>query len=95
MKTLSTSDLATVTGGKDTHTAPTSSSSVNNDQLYSAIQGIQSSLNDLSKNQNQGLFSNQGLMFMTMALAMRQSSQTTVVYRGGWHRNSITWRTSW
>jgi hypothetical protein len=88
MKTLTPSDLETVTGGKDA--TPT-----NNDQLYSAIQGIQSSLNDLSKNHNQGFFSNQGLMFMTMALALRQSSQTTVVYRGGWHRNSITWRTSW
>ena len=93
MKTLSTSDLANVTGGKDATSIPTSS--CNNDQLYSAIQGIQSSLNDLGKNQNQGLFSNQGLMFMTMALAMRQQSNTTIVYRGGWHRNSITWRTSW
>lgn len=90
MKTLSTSDLETVTGG----TTPTNNtSSCNNDQLMSAIEGIQSSLKDLGKNQNQGLFSNQGLMFMTMALAMRQSSQTTVVYRGGGHRrNSITWR---
>lgn len=90
MKTLTTSDLATVTGGKDVQPLSTSCNN-NNDALFSAIQGIQSSLKDLGKNQNQGLFSNQGLMFMTMALALRQSSQTTIVY-GGHRRSSITWR---
>ncbi len=92
MKTLSTSDLANVTGGKDATSI--SAGSCNNDQLYSAIQGIQSSLKDLGKNQNQGLFSSQGMMFMTMALALRQQN-TTVVYRGGGNGCRFSWRASW
>jgi hypothetical protein len=80
MKTLSTVDLAQVTGG----------TSSNNDQvLYSraqpSLQGIESSLSDLGKNQNQGMFSgSNGLMFMTMAtLAMSQRQNNVVVVTAG------------
>jgi len=95
MKTISDVELALVTGGKGpdaTTVSPSSGgTSSNNDAVLSALQGIQSSINDLGT--KQGLFSgNNGLLFMTMALAMRQSAQTTVVYGGGCRRNSITWR---
>lgn len=88
MKTLSNLDLAQVTGG----------TSSNSDQVLSSLQGIQSSLSDLGKNQNQqGLFSGQsGMMFMTMAtLAMSQRQNNVVVVdaqRGGyWHRRRHCW----
>ena len=83
MKTLSNADLAQVTGG-------------NNDQVLSSLQGIQSSLSDLGKNQNQGMFSGgSGLMFMTMAtLAMSQRQNSVVVVPGGggyWHHRRHCW----
>jgi hypothetical protein len=87
MKTLSTVDLAHVTGG----------TSSNSDQVLSSLQGIQSSLSDLGKNQNQGVLSGQnGLMFMTMAtLAMSQRQSNVVVVdrgRGGyWHHRRHDW----
>jgi hypothetical protein len=87
MKTLSTVDLAQVTGG----------TSSNNDQVFSSLQGIESSLADLGKNQNQGMFSgSNGLMFMTMAtLAMSQRQNSVVVVPGGggghWHHRRHCW----
>jgi hypothetical protein len=87
MKTLSTDDLSLVTGGKTiADVAPNGS----NDQIMSALTNIQSSLKDLGKSQNQGMFGGQnGLMFMTMALAMRQSN--VVVYGGGCRRGCRRW----
>ena len=96
MKTISDTDLALVTGGKSTPNNTvgpgTSSGSSNNDALLSQLQGIQSSLSDLGKNQNNGLFGGtNGLMFMTMALALSQRRNEVVVYGGGYHRG-FSWR---
>lgn len=87
MKTIDTLDLELVTGGKghplNTIGGDAASSSGNNDQLLSTLQGIQSSLKDLGKNQNGGLFGGtNGLLFMTMALAMSRRNDV-VVYGGG------------
>ena len=85
MKTLSLDDLSNVTGGKDLSTAGGASGGGSNDAMLTTLQGIQSSLKDLGKNQNQGLFGgNNGLLFMTMALAMSNRGPTqAVVYGGG------------
>jgi bacteriocin-like protein len=87
MKTLSNDDLDHVTGGKDLSTvAGTGGGGGSNDAMLTTLQGIQSSLKDLGKNQNQGLFGGQsGMLFMTMALAMSQNRgpSQTVVYGGG------------
>jgi len=95
MKTLSDNDLTLVTGGKATPSATTvtpGSGSSNNDALLSQLQGIQSSLSDLGKNQNNNLFGGtNGLMFMTMALALSQRRNEVVVYGGGYHRG-FSWR---
>lgn len=100
MKTISTNDLANVTGGK----APSPTISTggdtggsSNEQLLSALQGIQSSLKDLGKNQNQGgLFGGQnGLLFMTMALAMSRRSEVVVTGGNGCRRGSYSWRVGW
>jgi hypothetical protein len=96
MKTISEVELAQVTGGKGpeaTSVTPGSgSSSSNNDAVMSALNGIQSSLKDLQK--PQGLFSgNNGLLFMTMALAMSRRSEV-VVYGGG-PRRGYSWRAYW
>lgn len=89
MKTISLDDLDSVTGGKNLGISSGSS----NDQLLSTLTNIQSSLKDLSKNQNQGgLFGGQnGLLFMTMALAMSQRQSNVVVYGGGCRRG-FSWR---
>jgi bacteriocin-like protein len=95
MKTLSDTDLAHVTGGKPDAALDTSrGSSSNNDQVLSALQGIQSSLKDLGQNQNQGLFGGtNGLMFMTMALAMNRRSEVVVCGNGGnCGRRGFSWR---
>ena len=94
LTTLSASDLATVTGGKDTKTASTSTSgSSGDDALIAAIQGIQSSLKDINTSANQGLFGgNHGLLFLTMALAMNSRRSETVVYAG---RHGYSWRSYW
>jgi len=98
MQTLSTDDLSIVTGGKDQGGSAPSSSGGNNDALLTTLQGISSSLKDLGKNQNQGLFGGtNGLMFMTMALALSQRRNEVVVYGGGgWGgcRRGVCWR-SW
>jgi bacteriocin-like protein len=100
MKTISTNDLATVTGGKAPATSlgsTTGDTGSSNEQVLSALQGIQSSLKDLGKNQNQGLFGGtNGLLFMTMALALSRRSEV-VVANGSYHgrRGSFSWRVGW
>lgn len=92
MKTLSNLDLLQVTGGKPDAALDTTGGSSSNDQLLGTLQNIQSSLDDLGKNQNQGLFGGQsGPMFMTMALAMSRRSDV-VVCGGGGCRRGPRWR---
>lgn len=88
MQTLSLDDLSIVTGGKDPVSTTGTSSGGGNDALLTTLQGIQSSLKDLGKNQNQnGLFGGQnGLLFMTMALALNNRRNDVVVYGGGCRR---------
>ena len=83
MQTLSTDDLANVTGGKTVPT--TNGSSGGDDAMLTTLQGIQSSLKDLGKNQNQGgLFGGpSGMLFMTMALALNNRRTDVVVVGGG------------
>jgi hypothetical protein len=87
MKTITTLELEIVTGGAypiGTIDKP-SSGSGNNDQLLSTLNGIQSSLKDLSKGSaNQGPFSGQnGLMFVAMLALSQRQNTNTVVYQGG------------
>src|SRR5690242_3363799 len=90
MQTLSLEALDTVTGGTNPVTAAPvksgGSSSSSSDTALQALQGISSSLSDLAKNQNQGLFGgpNGPLLMMTMAMAMSRRSEV-VVYGGGHH----------
>jgi hypothetical protein len=93
MKTLSTQDLDSVTGGKNTSgSTPPTSGGGNNDQVLTTLQSIQSSLADLGKNQNQGLFGGQnGLMFMTMAIAL-SNRRSEVVMCGTSCRPRMSWR---
>ena len=95
MKTISELELAHVTGGKGpeaTSVTPGGSSSSSNDAVLSALNGIQSSLKDMQK--PQGLFNgNNGLLFMTMALAFSRRSEV-VVYGGG-PRRGYSWRAYW
>lgn len=80
MKTLSLDVLTIVTGGKTVPTTSTNTSSGGDDQLLTTLRSIQSSISDLGKNQNNGLFGGaNGLMFMTMALAMGNRSNSGVV----------------
>lgn len=102
MKTISDVELAHVTGGKGpdaTTLTPSSGSSGNNDAVLGALNGIQSSLSDLGKNNNNGgLFGgSNGLMFGMMAgLAMRNRSPEVVVH-GSWgsRRGGYSWRAYW
>jgi hypothetical protein len=94
MQNISNDDLSNVTGGKGGSQVSGTGSGGGNDQLLTTLQGIQSSLKDLGKNQNQGLFGGtQGLMFMTMALAMNRRNDV-VVYGGGGGgcRRGFCWR---
>ena len=89
LATLSTDDLDNVTGGKDSPPGGSSSGGGSGDDaMLTTLQGIQSSLKDLSKNQNnQGLFGGaNGMMFMTMALALNNRRSEVVVYGGGCRR---------
>ena len=101
MKTISAVDLEQVTGGKGSpsaNVANTSGGGDSNEQIMSALNGIQSSLKDLGKNNNGGLFGgNNGLMFMTMALALSRRNDSVVYYNGGCNRGraSFSWRASW
>ena len=83
MQTLSTDDLANVTGGK---TVPNTGGGGSNDTMLTTLQGIQSSLKDLGKNQNQGgLFGGgSGMLFMTMALALNNRQSNVVVCFRSW-----------
>jgi len=90
MQTLSLEALDTVTGGTNPPVTATpvssGSGSGSSDTALQALQGISSSLSDLAKNQNQGLFGgpNGPLLMMTMAMAMSRRSEV-VVYGGGHH----------
>ena len=102
LTTISTEDLNTVTGGKSpnlgTSAGAGSGSGGGDSNVLSALQGIQSSLKDLGKNNNnQGLFSGQNGMMFAMALAMsqRNTNSTLVVNGGHHHRASFSWRASW
>jgi hypothetical protein len=90
-ETIANNELEMVAGG----VGSTTNTSGTNDQLLSTVQGIQSSLKDLSSNQNQGLFNgpNGALAFGMMAMAMNRRQSTTVVYGG--RRGGYYWRTSW
>jgi hypothetical protein len=91
MKTLSITDLETVTGGKLQPTTSISGGG-DNDQILSTLQGIQSSLKDLGKTNN-GLFGgNSGLLFMTMALAMGRRSEVSVNGGACCGRRGFRWR---
>jgi hypothetical protein len=101
MQNISNSDLDTVYGGTTPPSKADTSgggSGGNNDQLLTAIQGIQSSLKDIGKNnQNQGLFGGNGLLFLGMALAMQRRNETVVVNGGGGCRGGYgySYRASW
>lgn len=104
MQNISANDLDLVTGGTPASTtnntggSTTGSTGGNNDALLTGLQSIQGSIKDLGKNQNQGLFGGQnGMLFMTMALAMRQRSEVTVVNGGGrWGGGGYySYRTGW
>jgi hypothetical protein len=101
MQNISANDLDLVTGGTPSATTGTSkdggsAGGGNNDALLTGLQSIQSSIKDLGKNQNQGLFGGQnGLLFMTMALAMRQRSEVTVCAGGRCGGGYYSYRTGW
>ena len=101
MNTISDVELAQVTGGKGpdaTSVTPSSGgSSGNNDAVLGALNGIQSSLQDLGKNNNNGLFGgSNGLMFGMMAgLAMRSRAPDVVVHGSWGPRRGFSWRASW
>jgi hypothetical protein len=91
MQDIKTEDLDSVTGGTTTQgpglVPPTSSSSSStgctSDALMTSLNSISSSIKDLSKNKNQGLFGGDGLLFLGMALAMRGREDTNTVYVNG------------
>src|SRR5436190_8495098 len=96
MTTLSLDELVQVTGGKGPDAASVgitaSGSSSSSDAVLSALNSIQSSLKDLGRNNNGGLFGgNNGLMFMAMAVAMSRRSDL-VVYGGGGAPGGYSWR---
>jgi hypothetical protein len=104
MQNISANDLDLVTGGTPSATTTpgtgggSTSASGNgcSDQLLTGLQSIQSSIKDLGKNQNQGLFGGQnGMLFMTMALAMRQRSEVTVCSGGRCGGGYYSYRTGW
>ena len=85
MKTIDSLDLELVTGGAyPLGQIEKPGGSGGNDQLLATLNGIQSSLKDLGKNQNQGPFSGtNGLLFVTMLALSRNNSSNSVVYQGG------------
>jgi hypothetical protein len=93
MKTISQHDLERVTGGK-TGTLPTGtdSGSGGNDQLMTAIQGIQSSIKDLAGNNKSNCPFGGPTGMMLMALALSRRSEV-VVYGG--RRGGYWYRSSW
>ncbi len=102
MNTISDLDLAHVTGGKGpdaTSVVPSSGSSgsSNNDAVLGALNGIQSSLKDLGRNNNGSLFSGtNGMMFGMMAGLALSRRNTDVVVHGSWGpRRGFSWRAYW
>ena len=101
MQNISNSDLDTVFGGTTPPSHPTPSAGSGggggcNDQLLTAMQGIQSSLKDLGKNNNnQGLFGGNGMLFLGMALAMQRRNDTVVCVGGGCRGYGYSYRSSW
>jgi hypothetical protein len=92
---IPTETMEQVAGGAPSGHTLTPPTAKSNDGILSSLNGIQSSLNDLSKNQNGGGFlsGTNGLMFMTMAtVALSRRQQTTVVYGG---RHGYYWQSSW
>ena len=85
MKTITILELELVTGGAyPLGTIDKAGSGSNNDQLISTLNGIQGSLKDLGKNQNQGPFGGQnGLLFVTALALSQRNNSNTVVYQGG------------
>lgn len=87
LATLASTALETVTGGAPVKGGSGSSSS-SNSAISSALTGLQSSIKDLSKPQQQSAFGGSNLMLFAM-LAMNRpaAAQTNVVYvrrRGCW-----------
>lgn len=102
MQNISLEALDTVVGGTtpaNTGSSSSSSSSgTSNDQLLTAIQGIEGSLKDLKHNQNQGLFGGQNgaLTFMCLAMCMsRRNDSTVVVNGGGGYHGYYSFRGGW
>ena len=99
MTTISDNDLLNVTGGKgpDATTVTPSAGGSNNDAVLGALNGIQSSLKDLGKNNNNGLFSGtNGMMFGMMAGLAMSRRNTDVVVHGSWGpRRGFSWRAYW
>jgi hypothetical protein len=101
MQNISNSDLDTVFGGT-TPPSPTPTHSTGsgsggcNDQLLTALQGIQSSIKDIGKhNNNGGLFGGNGMLFLGMALAMQRRNDTVVCVGGGYHNYGYSYRSTW
>ena len=101
MQNISLEALDTVVGGTtpaNTGSSSSSSSCPPNDQLLTAVQGIEGSLKDLKHNQNQGLFGgpNGALTFMCLAMAMsRRNDSTVVVNGGGGYHGYYSFRGGW
>ncbi len=103
MQNISANDLDLVTGGTpsatqgpSTSSSSSSSGGVNTDALLTSLQSIQGSIHDLGKNQNQGLFGGQnGLLFLTMAMAMQRRNEVVVYGGGRWGGGGYYWRSGW
>lgn len=79
---ISDDQLELVSGGKHEQPHDMNNMGSSNDQLLTTLQGIQSSLKDLGKNNNNGLFGGNAMLFMTMALAMRRNEVVVYNNRG-------------
>ena len=91
---ISAEEMEQVGGGAGTGHTVTAPKGTNG-RLLDSLKGIQTSLDDLGKNQNQNggfLSGANGMMFMTMAtVAMSRRQQTTVVCGS----RGCYWRSSW
>lgn len=108
MQNISLEDLDTVTGGltggsispgPTTPTSTSSSGSSTNDALLTSLNSLSSSIKDLSKNNNQGLFSGNGMLMFGMAMMLSRQSSSTVVVNGGGGRChggfGYSWHARW
>lgn len=96
-ETISTDLLDDVGGGigarPDIGPGRALNGSAGNDQLLSSLSGIQTSLDNLGKNNGSFSSGTNGVLFMGMAaLAMSRRPQTTVVYGG---RGGYYWHAGW